>query len=337
MPHKQQFKPLNLPQNDCMKVLITGATGLVGKAIVKVLQEKGISVNYLTTRREKIVSSQDFSGFYWNPSKDEIDLACLEGVSAIINLAGAGIAKRWSPAYKKKVLSSRINSLRTLHKALGEIDSAQIKSFVSASAIGIYPNSLINFYSENETDIDDSFLGETVEKWEREVDTFNSFNFNVSKIRIGIVLSILGGALPKMARPVQNFVGAAFGTGNQWQSWIHIEDLAQIFVFVIENNLKGTFNAVAPNPVTNAKMTKELARILDKPLILPNVPRLAMQVILGEMSYILYASQRVSSKRIEKKGFIFQHTNIGTALENLYLSRKEDSESQMASMNKEFV
>ncbi|UII78834.1 TIGR01777 family oxidoreductase [Flagellimonas sp. CMM7] len=320
-----------------MKVLITGATGLVGKAIVKVLHEKGMSVNYLTTRREKIISSQDFNGFYWNPSKNEIDLACFDGVSAIINLAGAGVAKRWSPSYKKKILSSRVTSLQTLHKALGKIDSTQVKSLVSASAIGIYPNSLINFYDENETGIDDSFLGEVVEKWEREVDTFNSFNFSVSKIRIGIVLSIMGGALPKMARPIQNFVGAAFGTGNQWQSWIHIEDLAQIFVFAIENNLNGAFNAVAPNPVTNAKMTKELARILDKPLILPNVPRLAMKIILGEMSYILFASQRVSCKRIEEKGFVFRHTNIGAALENLYLPKKEASESQMTSMNKEFV
>lgn len=337
MPYKQVFKPLNLFQSDNMKVLITGATGLVGKSIVKVLHEKGMSVNYLTTRREKITSSQDFNGFHWNPSKNEIDLACFDGVSAIINLAGAGVAKRWSPSYKKKILSSRITSLQTLHKALGEVDATQIKSFVSASAIGTYPNSLINFYDENEMGVDDSFLGEVVEKWECEVDTFDSFNFSVSKIRIGIVLSIMGGALPKMARPIQNFVGAAFGTGNQWQSWIHIEDLAQIFVFAIENSLKGTFNAVAPNPVTNAKMTKELARILDKPLILPNVPRLAMKIILGEMSYILFSSQRVSCKRIERKGFVFQHTNIGAALENLYLPKKEASESQMTSMNKEFV
>ncbi|WP_313789799.1 TIGR01777 family oxidoreductase [Flagellimonas aquimarina] len=337
MPHKQHFKPLNLFQSDSMKVLITGATGLVGKAIVKVLHDKGMSVNYLTTRREKMISSPNLNGFYWNPAKSEIDMACLDGVSAIINLAGASVAKRWSPTYKKKILSSRVDSIRTLHKALNKIDVTQIKSFVSASAIGTYPDSLINFYDENETDVDDSFLGEVVEKWEQEVERFNSFGFNISKVRIGIVLSTLGGVLPKMTRPIQNFMGAAFGTGNQWQSWIHIEDLAQIFAFVIENNLKGTFNAVAPNPVTNAKMTKELARILDKPLILPNIPRFAMKMILGEMSYILFASQRVSCKRIEEKGFVFQHPNIGAALENLYLPKKEESESQMASLNKEFV
>ncbi len=320
-----------------MKVLITGATGLVGKAIVKALHEKGISVNYLTTKRQKIGSAKDFNGFYWNPSKGEIDVSSLEGVSAIINLAGASISKRWSSAYKKKVLSSRIDSLKTLHKALQQIDSTSIKSFVSASAIGIYPNSLINYYDENEAEVDDSFLGEVVEKWESEIDTFNTFNFSVSKVRIGIVLSVLGGALPKMARPIQNFVGAVFGTGNQWQSWIHIEDLAQIFVFVLENKLEGVFNAVAPNPVTNAKMTKELARILNKPLILPNVPEFAVRLILGEMSYLLFASQRVSCKHIEEKGFIFQHPNIGAAFENLFSPGKKDNESQMTSMNKEFV
>lgn len=337
MPQKQRVKPLSLFQNNNMKVLITGATGLVGNAIVEVLHDKGIAVNYLTTRKTKIVSSEDFQGFYWNPAKGEIDLACFEDVSAIINLAGASIAKRWTKEYKKKVLSSRIDSLETLHNALKEIDSSKIKTFVSASAIGIYPDSLLTFYDENETAVDDSFLGKVVSDWEAKIDALNTFNFNVSKIRVGIVMSAQGGALPKMAKPIQNYVGAAFGSGNQWQSWIHIEDLAQMFVFIIEKGLDGTFNGVAPNPVTNSKMTKVLARVLNRPLVLPNIPKFVMQFVLGEMSYLLFASQRVSCKRIEEKGFNFQHPNIGAALEQLYLSNDEHSHSKATSLNKEFV
>lgn len=320
-----------------MKVLITGATGLVGNAIVGILKEKGVSVNYLTTRKEKVVSSEGMKGFYWNPSKGQIDLACFEGVSAIINLAGASISKRWTKDYKEKVVSSRVDSLDTMFSALKEIDSSNIKSFVSASAIGIYPNSTQAFYDEKETSVDDSFLGQVVGTWEEKMDAFGVFDFKLSKIRIGIVMSAQGGALPEMAKPIKYFVGAVMGSGNQWQSWIHIDDLAQLFVFVIENGLQGTFNGVAPNPVTNTKMTKVLAKVLKRPLWLPRIPRTVMQSVLGEMSYLLFASQRVSSKRIEKKGFSFQYANIEVALENLLSRGMEKSEEGQKILNKELV
>ena len=296
-----------------MKVLITGATGLIGGAIVKVLQSKGIAVNYLTTQKRKIEQSEDYRGFYWNPSKGELDMACFDGVDAIINLAGASIAKRWTPIHKKKVLSSRINSLQTLYRAMEKLDSS-IGLLISASAIGIYPDSLSKFYDEQEPQVDDSFVGEVAQKWEAEVDTFKNLGVNVSKIRIGIVLSDQGGALPQMALPVKKYVGAPLGSGEQWQSWIHIEDLAQLFVFILENDLDGVYNGVAPNPVTNAKMTKELARNLDRPLWLPHVPKFVLKMLLGKMSYLLLASQRVSSKKIENEGFSFQHPNICLAL-----------------------
>ncbi|MBS9461618.1 TIGR01777 family oxidoreductase [Flagellimonas sp. 389] len=321
-----------------MKVLITGATGLVGKAITKVLLTRGIAVNYLTTSKNKMVSKENYNGFYWNPADGEIDIACFEEVSAIINLAGASIADKWTTAYKKKVLSSRVDSLQTLHDGLKKIDASQIKSFVSASAIGIYPSSLFSYYDEKETAVDDSFLGEVVEEWEEKIDTLKVFDFNLAKIRIGIVLSAEGGALPRMAMPVKNYVGAAFGNGKQWQSWIHIDDLANMFVFALENRLRGTFNAVAPNPVTNSKMTKELAKVLKKPLVLPNVPKPVMELILGEMSYLLFASHRVSSKRIEKKGFNFEFSNICCAIEDLYTTEKTAAcETKTASLNEELV
>ena len=314
----RQFKPLLLCKTIGMKVLVTGATGLVGQVLVSELKKNNIPINYLTTSKEKIVSEKDYQGFYWNPSKGEMDQKAWEGVTAIINLAGATISKKWTASYKEEVLNSRVDSLRTLKRGLEDAKNHNVETFVSASAIGIYPNSYTTFYEENETDIDDSFLGKVVAAWEKEIDTLSTLDIKVSKVRIGLVLSDKGGALPKMAQPINNYVGAAFGNGQQWQSWIHIHDLAKMFLFILENGLKGTFNAVAPNPVTNAKLTKELAKVLKRPLILPNVPKVMMELVLGEMSYLLFASQRVSSKRIEKKGFQFKYNNICNALESFY-------------------
>ena len=302
-----------------MKVLITGATGLVGSEITHLCHENGIEVNYLTTSKEKISAKANYQGFYWNPDIGEIDLDCFEGVSAIINLAGASISKRWTSEYKEVILSSRINSLKTLHKGISSIDSSQINSFVSASAIGIYPNSLSAFYDEEETAIDDSFLGEVVAAWEKEINTFATFEFPIAKIRIGLVMSDKGGALPEMVKPIKHYVGAAFGSGSQWQSWIHIGDLARMFLFAVKYNLNGIYNGVGPNPVTNTKLVKEIAKVLEKPLFLPNIPRFAMKGVLGEMSYLLFASQRVSSKKIEEDGFVFEHTNVCRALEEIYV------------------
>lgn len=296
---------------------------MVGQAITKVLHQKGIPVNYLTTSKDKVSSTEDFQGFYWNPSKGEIDLECFENVQAIINLAGTSIAKRWTPKQKKKVLSSRINSLRTLKKGLEQSNNKEVECMVSASAIGIYPDSISDYYDEGTSKVDEGFLGEVVQKWEAEAETFETIGVDVAKIRIGLVLSTEGGALPKMARPVKNFVGAPIGSGEQWQSWIHIKDLAHMFAFAVENNLRGTYNGVAPNPVTNTKLTKELAKILERPLWLPNVPAFFLKLVLGKMATLLLASQRVSSKKIEEEGFSFQYVNICQALKKLYTPQEK--------------
>ncbi len=305
-----------------MKVLITGATGLIGTEIVDLCRERDIAVNYLTTRKSKIVSKDNLKGFLWNPTANKIDLECFRGVSAIINLAGASISKRWTARYKKKILESRVNALRTLYAGLEKVDRTDIDSFISASGIGIYPHSFGSLYVENEIAVDDSFLGTTVASWEKEADAFSTLGPRVAKIRIGLVMSAKGGALPAMAKPVKNYMGSAFGSGGQWQSWIHIRDLAGIFLFAMENELQGVYNGVAPNPVTNTKLTKELAKVLNKPLILPNIPRLPIRILLGEMSYLLFASQRVSSKKIEEEGFIFRYQNICKALESIYKEPK---------------
>ena len=312
-----------------MRILITGATGLVGSEIVKQCHAQNIAVNYLTRSRNKISHKSEYRGFYWNPDAGEIDQDCFEGISAIINLAGASISKRWTSSYKKIVVSSRVNALRTLYKALEQIDTSSIRTFVSASAVGVYPDSLTKYYTENEKAIDDSFLGEVVEIWENEADKFNIFNLSVSKIRIGLVMSDKGGALPEMAKPIKNYVGAAFGSGQQWQSWIHIEDLARIFVFAVENGLSGVYNGVGPNPVTNNKLVKEIAFALNKPLFLPNIPEFVMETLLGQMSYILFASQRVSCKKIEEEGFHFTFPNVCIALQQIYKKESEENRADV--------
>ncbi len=299
-----------------MKVLITGATGLVGKELVKQCLDQNISVNYLTTSKTKIVSQEKYNGFYWNPLEHKIDAKCLEGVTAIIHLAGATIAQRWTDKNKERILNSRVESALVLSKLLKD-NSHNVVHFISASAIGIYPNSLTNFYSENEPVASTSFLGQVVTEWENVANQFKALDIKVSKIRVGLVLDNKEGALPEMVNPIKFGFGAAFGNGKQWQSWIHKVDVAGVFVHVLQNKLEGVFNAVAPNPITNKELTQQIAKVLKKPLILPNIPKFAMKLILGDMHILLFESQRVNSKKIEDLGYQFKFYCIKPALVDL--------------------
>lgn len=299
-----------------MTILISGATGLVGKEIVRQCHERDINVHYLTSSKSKLSTEPNYKGFYWNIEDGQIDLSCFEGVSVIIHLAGASISKRWTDSYKKEVLESRVNSTRLLREGIQQ-SKANIEHVISASAIGIYPSSETDYYKEDVNEVSSTFLGDVVQQWEAAVDTFLGDGLRVSKLRIGLVLSANGGALPEIIRPVKFGLGAAFGSGEQWQSWIHIEDLASAFLFVMDQELEGVFNAVAPNPVTNKELTKMSARILKRPIVLPNIPRFAMQLILGEMSMLLFESQRVSSAKLEGEGFLFKYANLKPALNNL--------------------
>lgn len=299
-----------------MKVLITGATGLIGKAIVAHCHDQNITVHYLTTSKEKIKQRDNYKGFYWNLTNKEIDVTCLEGVDAIINLAGATISNRWTAAYKSLILNSRLDTLRLIKETL-EREDHSVKHVISASAIGIYPDSLTNYYDEEIPAISTSFLGQVTEKWEAMTDTFNELDVLVSKVRIGLVLDDQEGALPQIVKPIKFAAGAAFGSGNQWQSWIHVTDLARIFVYVLNHKIEGIINGVAPNPITNSELTKTVAEVLGKPLFLPNIPKALMKLILGDMHILLFESQRVSSKKIEEEGFQFEFVNIKPALESL--------------------
>ena len=299
-----------------MTVLITGATGLIGQEIVKQCHAEGINVHYLTTSKSKLSTDSNYKGFYWNPNNNEIDHNCFDGVSAIINMVGASISKRWTDSYKTILLESRTKTAQLLQNTI-KTHNYKIDQVVSASAIGIYPTSLVNYYEETTTEISDTFLGKVVHEWEGAVDGFKDLGCKVAKIRIGLVLAKDGGALPEIVKPIKFGAGAAFGSGKQWQSWIHIKDLASLFVFALQNNFEGIYNGVAPNPVSNKELTKASAKVLRRPLILPNIPKFVMKLVLGEMHILLFESQRVCSKKVEAQGFDFKYVNLKPALEDL--------------------
>lgn len=299
-----------------MTVLITGATGLIGQEIVKLCHAQEITVHYLTTSKSKLSTEANYKGFYWNPNTNEIDHNCFNGVSAIINLVGASISKRWTDKYKKEILNSRTKTAQLLQDTIIK-HGYEIEHVVSASAIGVYPTSLTNYYEEDSKQVSGTFLGKVVEQWETAVDGFKTLGSKVAKVRIGLVLAKDGGALPQIVKPIRFGAGATFGDGKQWQSWIHVQDLADIFMYLLQHQLEGVYNAVAPNAVTNKELTKVAANVLKRPLILPNISKFVMRLALGEMHILLFESQRVSSQKIENKGFNFTYANLRPALEDL--------------------
>ncbi len=299
-----------------MKILIAGATGLIGKELVRQCHEAQISVHYLTTRKGQITSRENYNGFYWNPSANEIDPGAFDGIDAIVNLAGATVSKRWTEKYKKEIIESRIQTASILFETVKK-HGIPISQYISASGISIYPSSKTQLYSETDRQISESFLGKVVVDWEAAADQFAALNIPVTKVRTGIVLSNDGGALPQITKPVKMGVGAALGSGEQWQSWIHIEDIAAIYLFLLKHTLSGVFNGVAPGPVTNSKMTKIIASHLNKSLWLPNIPKFALKLLLREMGALALESQLVSAGKIEEAGYRFHYVNLEKAIEEL--------------------
>ena len=299
-----------------MKVLITGATGMIGSELASLFLQNGISVHYLTTSKNELKSENNFHGFYWNPEQGIIDENCMLGVDSIIHLAGATISKRWTESYKQEIIESRIVSANLLYKLLKN-NPHQVKQFVSASAIGIYPDSLTKTYTEDEKSVDASFLGNVVVKWEESVDKFRLLDIKVCKIRTGLVLSKKGGMLQELVKPIKMGIGSPFGSGKQWQSWIHIHDLVHLYFFVVQNQWQGIYNAVAPNPVPNAALTEAVAKKLHKPFFMPNIPKFLMKIILGEMHILLFTSQKVSAQKAIDNGFEFKYKTLEPALTDL--------------------
>jgi len=304
------------------KVLITGASGLIGSRLTEMLLQKGYLVSHLGRTKK----SGSLKSYVWDVDREVLDKEALAGTEIIIHLAGAGVAdKRWSANRKKEILESRTKSSALLFKTLKE-SSHSVKTVVSASAIGYYGFGLDEqIYSEDSLPGTD-FLAQVTAKWEAEVDKMATLGIRVAKLRIGIVLSEKGGALTEMAKPVRLGVGASLGTGRQYLSWIHIDDLCGMFVKAVEDEqMNGAYNAVC-DWVTNKALTNAIAKILKRPLWLPNIPGFMMRIIIGEMAMIVLNGSKVSSEKIRKTGFKFKYQQLDEALKVTLLSNSKTSE-----------
>jgi uncharacterized protein len=295
------------------KVLITGASGLVGTYLTNLLVERGYQVAHLG--REKRGGS--IKSFAWNIDQYIIEPGALDNIDIIVHLAGAAVAdKPWTEKRKAEILTSRTRSTRLLYDELKK-GNHKIDSFISASGIAYYGvEDAIVPYSEEDSPAND-FLADVVVKWEAEVDKISELT-RVCKIRTGIGLSEKGGALPMLAQPVKLFVGAPLGSGKQMMNWIHIHDLCELYIRAMEDDsFRGAYNAVAPHPVTNKEFTKILGKVLHKPLWLPSVPSFVMKILLGDMAYIILEGGEISSKKARREGFEFKFKNLEDALRDL--------------------
>ncbi len=293
------------------KVLITGASGLIGSTLSELLSKNHSIVQLGRSKRENKDSS-----FVWDIKKNEIEPNAFDEDSTIVHLAGSNVGdKRWTSSWKKEILDSRIRSTRLLFDTIKK-NNRSIKTFVSASAIGYYGFESDSVFEEESIPGED-FLAQVTKRWEDEVDKIKSLGIRVVKIRIGIVLSEKGGALDKMVLPIKYGVGSPLGSGQQYLSWIHIDDLCGIFAKAIEDEkMNGAYNAVS-SWVTNSEMTKAIAKTLKKPLWLPNVPSFVLKIILGEMADIVLNGSKVSSEKIKNAGFRFQYSVLENALKDL--------------------
>ena len=292
------------------KVLITGGSGLLGTRITEILLEKGIEVAHLSTR--KSYKRKGVGVFYWDPSMQVMDAMAFNGVTSIIHLAGAGIAdKRWTKTRKKEILDSRVESSLLLMNFLNQKDH-QVTQFIGASAIGYYGKQ-DGILSEDKVAGDD-FLASVCKLWEESY-IINDKVIKKLIFRIGIVLAKDGGALPEITKTLPFFVGI-LGNGKQTYSWIHIDDLAEMFIFAIENkHISGVYNAVAPKPVTQANLAIEIAGVRNTIAI--TAPKIGLKLALGEMSDVLFLSQNCSANKILERGFAFKFKDMEDAIRDL--------------------
>jgi uncharacterized protein (TIGR01777 family) len=309
-----------------MKLLITGATGFIGNKLIETLFLKGYEdINILSRDHKKAKGSIPFpiESFEWNFDKKTIDEDAFEGVDAIIHLAGENIAdERWNSEKKEKILNSRVNSTQLLMETIKKLKYPP-KKFITASAVGIY---LDNGGKElNATSpIGDSFLSNVCKELENLTLNHNVKAMKSYILRIGIVLGLEGGALKKMMTPFKNGLAGIIGDGNQYMSWIHIDDLVEQFIFILENEMKhNIYNGVSPRPVSNYIFTKALSKELSRPAIIP-IPKFALKVLFGEMSQILLDSQKVIPTRLMDEGFQWKFRSLKDALGNLLFFEKKD-------------
>jgi len=304
-------------------ILITGGTGMVGQSLTNVLLAKGYQVIVLT-RQQKQSSRAHFSFAQWDLNKGWIDPAAIAAADYIIHLAGEGVAdKRWTAARKKAILDSRVNSSALLVKALKEHPN-KVKAIVAASAIGWYgpDNEKSTASGFVETDlVDSSFLGDTCQQWEESMHPVKALGIRLVTIRIGIIFNKMGGALAEFMKPAKLGAAAILGDGQQMVSWIHQQDLNRLMLFALETEqVEGVYNAVAPDPVNNAILTKAIASRFHTWAIPFHVPSFILKVMLGEMSVEVLKSAKVSASKIIAAGFKFDYASMDEALDDLLIS-----------------
>ncbi len=313
-------------------ILITGGTGLIGRALTNALLERNYQVIILT-RNEKRTDCPDIKLRYvhWDADKQVIDKKAISEADYIIHLAGAGVAdKRWTEKRKKEIVDSRVNSSKLLVDSLREIPN-KVKVVVSASAIGWYgadsltsnpspqggEGSSSRKFEESDPPAKD-FLGNTCKQWEESIEPVTQSGIRLVKLRTGIVVSKDGGAMKEFIRPMKFGMAAILGSGKQIISWIHIDDLVNMYITAIENEkMSGAYNAVAPNPVSNKELTLQLAKKRKRSFIPVHAPSFILKLVLGEMSIEVLKSATVSSNKIQEAGFLFKYPTINEALEKI--------------------
>lgn len=300
-------------------VLITGGTGLIGKRLTTLLLNKGYQVSYLSRRKEAIPNVQVYR---WDIPKGFIEEEALAKADYLIHLAGAGIAdQRWTAARQQEIITSRTQSIELIARHL-QGRPYKLKAFVSSSAIGFYGADTGDVRLTEDTRSGTDFLAHVTRSWENASEVIHNVGVRTAKLRVGVVLSMEGGALPKIAQPIRWGVGSPLGSGKQWVSWIHIDDLCNMYIEALENEKwKGIYNAVAPSPVTNEELTRQIAKALKRPLWLPNVPSFALRMLFGQMADVILGSNYVSNQKISQTtDFQYAFKSVEEALQDLLKS-----------------
>ena len=288
------------------RIAVTGASGLIGNALVGYLKAQGHTVQRLV--RRPAVSSEEIT---WDPIAGTVDLEALAGVNAVIHLAGAGVSdKRWTKKYKSEILNSRLLGTSTIAKAVAVVKP---QVFISASAIGWYGESGNRAVIETDR-VGDDFLAAVCREWEAAA--VLAGDVRTVKIRTGLVLDPTGGALGKMLPLFRFGLGGKLANGKQWWSWITLHDQIRAIAFLLENNLSGPVNLTSPNPVTNSEFTAALARALHRPALFP-VPAIALKIVLGGFSSEVLGSKKVMPNVLAEAGFTFDYPHISAALDKL--------------------
>lgn len=298
-------------------VLVTGGTGFIGSRVCTALHQQGDTVHVLSRNPDRaqtrLKSARAFYG--WNPETEKLPSEATKEIASVVHLAGETIAGKWNDEKKRRIRDSRILSTRNLVESLAAVNTKP-DVLVCASAIGYYGDSGDEHFTEVSPPGND-FLAKVCQEWEAEAQKATDLGIRVVTVRIGLVLGLGGGLLAQMLTPFKMGVGGILGSGRQWMSWIHIDDVIGIILHALENNeIRGPLNATAPTPVRNAEFTKILGTVLRRPTLLPT-PIFALKLMMGEFADFIVLSQNVLPEKTEVSGYEFRHRTLDSALKDL--------------------